>query len=178
MTVWGGACHINSEVVTQGRQAILGWHFEGGAFAGTPLGGARAAACVESGESLHLGHPLRVSLWVDASSRAQADALVGWLRAGPLADADLQVTRGPVRFCSDGGALDLEVPGMLELKGTASPDTDCCTMPETSWFRAVDSRSHGIAVGVGDVVRVHGSAGLESWSYNGANSLQFGRFGE
>ena len=47
-TVWGGGCHINAEIVTQERRALVGYAFDGGTFHGTAVAGVSLVAALEA----------------------------------------------------------------------------------------------------------------------------------
>src|SRR5437899_12932919 len=50
--VMAGACHYNGELVTRGRDAILGFRIDGGQAANVDVAGVKAVAIVTSPENL------------------------------------------------------------------------------------------------------------------------------
>lgn len=175
-TVWGGGCHINAEIVTQERQAIVGYAFEGGTSEGVELSGVRLVAALEAESPLSESGPENGVVWVSGPSSEACAAAVGWALAGlGLEAGSVDVLRGAVDV--DHGALLLSVEGHLQVEGDPVPDAACCTMPEARWYVPLDGRVGESRVGMAETCRLVQAEGLTPWSSTGTNSLQFGRFG-
>lgn len=180
-TVFGGACHIGSEAVSQGRDALLGWAFEGGAQDGVDLAGCRAIAALHGEGPLH-GEGARSGLvWIEVVHEDQAGALLDWLRQGPLAETELVVhAASNLTVARAGLLLHLRCGTEVLVEGPARADEACCSMPDQRWYLPLDRRVGRAVVGQAEVcrLRVAGAAAVvPSWSLVGANNLQVGRFG-
>src|SRR4051794_12082537 len=77
-SVFAGACHYGGEVVTRGRDAVLGFAIDHGRADGVDLAGVRAMAVVSSDENLAAADaPRRSIVVVDRhATKAQTDALL------------------------------------------------------------------------------------------------------
>ena len=176
-TVFGGACHVNGEVLSQGELALMVWSFEGGSHAGVDLSGVRMAAAVEGASNLATGAERRSSVWIDAATEEARAAAATWAQVaqrGALGEVQ-EVHASPVTFDSAQGFV-VSVPDVLKLDCSALPDDACCTMPESRWYTPL---AHGLTrskVGFTDVARFEGTANLISWSYSGANTALYGAF--
>src|SRR6187431_132069 len=81
--VFAGACVINGEAATTGREAVLAWKVDTGGFNGVPLDGLSVVAAVSGDANLSV-HEIggevaitRTALFVDArATEAQRNALV------------------------------------------------------------------------------------------------------
>lgn len=187
-TVWGGACHIGSEAVSQGSMAAAGWAFEGGRHAGVPLGGVRVVAVLQGTANLQgkqvfrAGSEARVrsALWVDAPGDAAATAAVELVRARLDLGELVEVHRGPVTVARSADRFRMSVPGILTVEGEALPDRSCCTMPESLWYSPLDAGCEAVVgnpercrfEGVGD-----GHHRLSPWAFEGENSAFIGSIG-
>lgn len=165
VTVWGGACHISSEAASGGQHALSAWDF----------GESRVVLAVQGDRNLQGqevfnagGAPeLRVVAWVDADDTQ--GALARALELAPQLPAPTVIHACPISMSTDGDRFALSVPGAVELEGAAMADRECCTMPESRWYRPLANVSHSV-VGNADRCRVQGE-GLEAWACEGANSV-------
>ncbi len=141
-SVYGGACHYNGELTTQGQSAVLGWRLRGGSYDGVSLAGVEIAAAVTASDNLASEAARRSIVYVDASARqAQRDAAVKWVReahADALGEI-LAVETLQLDVASDGEHFRLEVPGTLAVCGSAMPDRECCKMPYNVWYEPFES---------------------------------------
>jgi hypothetical protein len=187
-TVWGGACHIGSEAVSQGTYAAAGWAFEGGAHDGVDLAGVRVVSVVEGTSNLQAedvfragGPPeLRASIWVDAPDERAAEAAVDHVRSRLDHGTVLAVERATLTVDRDGDEFRLEVPGLLTVEGEALPDRSCCTMPESLWYAPLATGCEAV-VGNPSTCRFEGhgvgAARLSPWAFEGENSAFVARVG-
>jgi len=187
-TVWGGACHIGSEAVSQGTYAAAGWSFDGGAHGGVDLSGVRVVSVVQGTSNLQAdevfragGAPeVRASIWVDAPDERAAEAAVDHVRSRLDHGTVLTVERAPLTVDRSGDLFRLEVPGLLTVEGEALPDRSCCTMPESLWYSPLASGYEAVVgnpttcrfVGHGE-----GAARLSPWAFEGENSAFVARVG-
>lgn len=187
-TVWGGACHIGSEAVSQGTYAAAGWSFEGGSHGGVDLAGVRVVSVVEGSSNLQSeavfragGVPkVRACVWVDAPDEGAAQAAVDHVRSRLDHGTVLTVERTPVTVELTGDDFRLEVPGLLTVEGEALPDRSCCTMPESLWYSPLASGCEAV-VGNPSTCRFEGhgvgAARLSPWAFEGENSAFVARVG-
>src|SRR5271169_5191344 len=77
-SVFAGACHYNSELMTSGRDAIMAWNIAGGSYNGVNLAGVKVMAVVSCEDNLAEDNAARRSEIVvdDKASDAQAKAVV------------------------------------------------------------------------------------------------------
>jgi hypothetical protein len=136
-SVFAGACHYNSELVTAGREALLAWRFEAGRVAGTDLAGVEVLAAVASSENLAQGATRRSVLYVDASvSEEQREVVREWVegRCGTELGEVIAVESLPVDEAFDGERYSARAGEVLELSGALLPDRECCKMPYDVWY--------------------------------------------
>lgn len=136
-SVFAGACHYNSELVTAGRESVLAWSFEAGQVGGASLKGVELVAAVAGDDNLAQGGARRSVLYVDRDADERArDAAVDWVRAtcaSVLGDV-IGVETADVDVSVDGDQYRASVAGVLELEGSGLPDRACCSMPFNVWY--------------------------------------------
>ncbi len=175
-TVWGGGCHINAEIVTQERRALVGYAFEGGTFNGTAVAGVNLVVAMEAELPLSESGPDRAIVWGSGATPEARSAAAAWALGGlGLESGSYEVLEETVTV--DLGALRFSVDGHLLVEGDPVPDAACCTMPEARWYGPLDGRVSDSRVGMAETCRLGRAEGLTPWSSTGTNSLQFGRFG-
>jgi hypothetical protein len=179
-SVFAGACHYNSELVTAGGEALLAWSFEGGEHAGVPLAGARLALALSGPKNLALPQSERhsvVYLPAGASAELRA-ALLDWLRSehGALLGELLAARTAELGFELEGERFALRVGSEAVLSGSALPNRECCKMPYEVWYRPFEPSARTL---VGQVERFECDERLlgTRWRRSGENSAFFGRFG-
>src|SRR5438874_11607161 len=85
--VFAGPCHFGSEYTTAGREAVMAWRVQHGAYAGQTLDGLTAVAAVAADDNLAVAGPRRTVFYLDErATPAQREALVALLRARAGAD--------------------------------------------------------------------------------------------
>lgn len=179
-SVFAGACHYNSELVTAGGEALLAWSFEGGEHAGVPLAGARLALALSGPKNLALPHSERRSVaYLPAGAPPeQRAALLDWLRSehGALVGELLAARTLELGFELEGERFALRVGSEAALSGSALPNRECCKMPYDVWYRPFEPSASAL---VGQVERFECDERLldTRWSRSGENSAFFGRFG-
>lgn len=137
-SVYAGACHYNSEYVTQGREAVLAWSIERGTHAGVDLAGLALAVAVR--DDANLAEPARRRrsiVYVPQSAGArERDALCAWLvgtHAALLGDV-LAVESVALDVAIDGQAFRVDVGARTSFRGNAMPNRECCKMPYNVWY--------------------------------------------
>ena len=154
--VFAGACVINGEAATTGREALLAWKVENGGFNGVPLGGLAVVAAVSGDANLSV-HEIggevattRTALFVDArATEAQRKALVSMVKtlANRVVGSVAEVTPASIEFVS--GQRDIRVTAKsvrLTVQKEMSHDSSC---GNKKWFEPLSSVHHadmGIAV--------------------------------
>jgi hypothetical protein len=137
-SVFAGACHYNGELVTTGRDAVLGWKIASGTSAGVDLAGVKAMAVVSCDDNLSDDAAARKSeIVIDSSaSSAQASAMERLLRAncGKALGQVVSVRRGPVEFQHTGGDYEVAANGFAALSVAAMPNDECCKQPNLVWY--------------------------------------------
>jgi len=179
-SVFAGACHYNSELVTAGGEALIAWSFEGGEHDGVPLAGARLALALSGPKNLALPQAERRSVaYLPAGAPVEVRAaLLDWLRSehAELAGELLAARTLELDFALEGERFTLRVGSEAQLSGSALPNRECCKMPYDVWYRPFEPSARAL---VGQVERFACDERLlgARWSRSGENSAFFGRFG-
>ncbi len=108
-------CLYSGEQVTSGREAILAWVVQEGAYAGQDLTGARAVAVLTGPDSLSLtGTPRRSAMFVDGVPADAQRALVDMLKEyyGDVLGQVISVQASPITLARDGDRIPIEVAGL------------------------------------------------------------------
>ena len=109
--VFAGACIMNGEAATTGREALLAWKVDRGQVNGVTLDGLSVVAAIASDTNLGIheiggeSNPGRAAIFVDArATAAQRKALVAMVKSlsGDLIGSVVQETATPIEFV-DGG---------------------------------------------------------------------------
>lgn len=137
-SVFAGACHFGAEATTQGREALIAWHFERGEHAGVALAGVDLAAAIAGDENLADGSVTRHSLLyvsraTDAHARAAAVDLIRASYPELLGRVDA-VEPVDLHFAFDADAYALRANDRFEVIGCLLPDRACCRMPHSVWY--------------------------------------------
>jgi hypothetical protein len=178
-TVFGGACHVNSELQSGGRQALLAWRFDAGVAAGVELAGVSLVAALSGDDNLGYDAPRRAVLYVsDSASAEQQLAATRWVRArcAPALGDIVAVEPVAIEFERAGDAFRLS-SDVFEVTGVALADRTCCTMPDSRWYEPLDPTIAGSVVGNAARCRFAGAYGLPSWVHEDANNAHVARFG-
>ena len=180
--VFAGACVVNGEVGTTGREALLAWKVDRGRFSGVSLDGLAVVAAVAAdvnlgvheigGEAAHA----RSALFVDArATQTQREALVAMVKAlaKGVVETVVEVTPAPIEFIE--GDHDIRVASnalRLTVEKHLDHDTSC---GNKQWFQplsTVDEAEMGETV-----ENAFSSASLGAkWSDPNKRSGFFGRF--
>lgn len=179
-SVFAGACHYNGELMSDGREALLGWRFGSGSVAGVELSGLSLAALVVDDTNLSFApsHRRSVLYLPSSATTRERSALQIWVES---AHRDVIGHIVGVRVCDlsvDVAAETFAVvaPGTLELRGNALPDRACCKMPYDVWYTPFEETA-GRLVGRDESFDVREPLLDRRWSRPGENAAFFGRFG-
>jgi hypothetical protein len=114
--VFAGGCVMNSEAGTSGREALLAWKVDRGAFQGVPLNGLSVVAAVAADANLgvhEIGGEVaktRSAIFVDErATPAQRKALVAMARqlSKGVIDTVVEVAPTAIRFVDAGHAIEV-----------------------------------------------------------------------
>jgi hypothetical protein len=179
-SVFAGACHYGAQYTTQGREALVGWRFEGGAFEGVDLAGV-SLVCVLAGDRNLAEEDVRVSSVVLLDARASAAARAASLRwlqatqAGWLGEVR-EVRTAELEVSAAGERYELSAGESLRLRGALLTERECCKMPYDVWYRPLAS-VQGAIVGCSEELLL-GEPLLERRSVSsGENDAFVARFG-
>src|SRR5215467_16107809 len=109
--VFAGACIMNGEAATTGREALLAWKVDHGQVNGVTLDGLAVVAALAADTNLGIHEiggesaPARAAIFVDArANAAQRKALVAMVRSlsGNLIGSVVQETATPISFTDSG----------------------------------------------------------------------------
>jgi hypothetical protein len=178
-SVFAGACHYNSELMTCGRDAVMAWNVADGSWNNTSLAGVRVMAVVTSDENLaddSVEH--RSAIIVDSSaSDAQARAVVAALEAecGKSLGEIVSVRRGVVSFVDNDRQYTVSSAGFAAIATAAMPNDECCKMPNNVWYTPLTpltNRKVGFTKNAASFCTTLG----DSWDRQGENGAFYGAF--
>lgn len=178
-SVFAGACHYSGEYVSDGREAVLAWHFKSGDWHGVSLAGVSAVAVVRADNNLAEASAHRATrLYVDTHAtptqqRALAEALSARYAAslGTVTSAGTAV----ISFRHLATGYRVSAPQIAALSVDALPNHDCCKQPNLVWYSPLapitDRR-----VGYTQTASVTARTGGDAWTRGGENSAFYGTF--
>lgn len=179
-SVFAGACHYSGEYMSDGREAIMAWHFARGTWQGTPLSGLSAIAVVRSDVNLAQASGHRhTCLYVDgnaspAERAAMADALEAH-DAGEFGDVT-KVEPASISFArTSTDSFHVAAPGVASLDIKALPNRECCKMPSLVWYKPL-APIEDRRVGFTKLASCTDATGGDSWSRGNENSAFYGTF--
>ena len=178
-SVFAGACHYSGEYVSDGREAVLAWHFKSGDWHGVSLAGVSAVAVVRADNNLAEASAHRATrLYVDthatlAQQKALAEALNARYAAslGTVTSAETAV----ISFQHLANGYRVSAPQIAALSVEALPNRECCKQPNLVWYSPLapvtDRR-----VGYTQTASVTARTGGDAWTRGGENSAFYGTF--
>jgi hypothetical protein len=182
--VFAGACIMNSEAETTGRQAVLAWRITSGAFRGVALDGLTMVAAVAGDRNLGMREmggeepaAVRAVLILDPlASRAQRDALTALaieLSGGLITDV-VRVDVAPVQFSSTAQQIEVSAADSVRLSVNKEMkhDASCGAM---QWFKPFSTLEHS-SMGVAEAHSFSGQGLGTRWSAPDKRSAFFGTF--
>ena len=180
--VFAGACIMNGEAVTGGREALLAWKVDKGQVNGVSLDGLAvvAALAADSNMGIHeMGGestPARAAIFVDSrANAAQRKALVSMVRSlsGRLIGSVVQEVSAPIQFADNGQQISVSTDTMkLAVAKQLNHDASC---GNKQWFNPL-TRVDGAQMGTTDQNEFSGRSLDTKWSDPNKRSSFFGTF--
>jgi hypothetical protein len=171
--VYTGPCFANSEMGLTGRDAIMAWHIEKGAFQGVNLAGLSVVVVVQATETL--GHQgidgagdVRSVVLVDANAdAAQRDALVAFVRrqAGRAGENINQIRTVPISMTLDRNTLvgTVVAGNEVRLQTRKARPTDCICSNEVAFYPPL-ATVENFAAGITTIGEFQGTGLGTRWS--------------
>jgi hypothetical protein len=147
--IFAGACVINGEAATTGREALLAWKIDRGQFNGVRLDGLAVVAAVAGDSNLSIreigGEPAltKTAVFPDArASVAQRQALIAMaktLSKGVISDV-IEVTPTAIEFVDDGHSVRVTTKATrLNVEKHLNHDASC---GNKQWFTPLSAVHH------------------------------------
>ena len=147
--IFAGACIINGEAATGGREALLAWKIDRGQFNGVQLDGLAVVAAVAGDGNLSVREiggetaTTKTAVFPDVrASAAQRQALVAMAKAlskGVIADV-VEVTPSPIEFVDDGHNIKVATKATrLSVMKHIDHDASC---GNKQWFNPLAAVHH------------------------------------
>jgi len=180
--VFAGACIMNGEAATTGREALMAWKVDRGQFNGVALDGLAVVAAVAADANLGI-HEIggeatvaRAALFLDSrATPAQRKALVAMVRslAGNLIGSVVQETVAPIQFVDGGHDIRVSTPTVkLSVEKHLSHDASC---GNKQWFGPLTTVDRA-EMGNTAENTFSGAALCTKWSDPNKRSAFFGTF--
>jgi len=180
--VFAGACIINGEAATAGREALLAWKVDKGQVSGVALDGLAVVAAITSDTNLGIHEiggestPARAVIYVDSrATPAQSKALVAMVKSlsGNLIDRVVQETTAPIAFVDRGHEIDVSTNALkLSVAKHMDHDPSC---GNKQWFNPLTRVDHA-EMGMTNQNAFSGPALCDKWSDPNKASSFFGTF--
>src|SRR3954454_18909387 len=180
--VFAGACVMNGEAATTGREALLAWKVDHGQVNGVTLDGLAVVAAIAGDTNLGIHEiggestPARAALYIDArATPAQRKALAARVksRAGSLIGSVVQETAAPIQFVDGGHEIRVATDTLkLSVQKHLNHDETC---GNKQWFGPLTAVDHA-DMGTTDVNEFSGPALCTKWSDPNKRSSFFGTF--
>jgi len=183
--VFAGACIMNSEAETAGRQAVMAWRIAKGSLNGVSLDGLVVAAAVAADRNLGMRemggeapHEVRAIVTVDErATTPQRDALVRLARelsAGLITEV-VRVDVAPIRFATSSTHIEVSTPDVLSLTVSKEMqhDPSCGAM---QWFKPFSARLTSSSMGTAEAHAFTGIGLGGRWSAPHKRSAFWGTF--
>src|SRR5262249_4422254 len=147
--VFAGACVMNGEAATTGREALLAWKVDRGQVNGVPLDGLAVVAALASDTNLGIHEiggestPARAAIYVDSrANAAQGKALVAMVKSlsGNLIGSIVQETSAPIQYSDSGHAVTVSTDTLkLSVERHLNHDASC---GNKQWFNPLTAGVH------------------------------------
>ena len=180
--VFTGACVMNGEAATTGREALLAWKVDHGQVNGVSLDGLAVVAALASDTNLGIHEiggestPARAAIYIDArANAAQRKALVAMVRSlsGNLIGSVVQETAAPIAFSDSGHQITVSTDTVkLAVEKHLNHDASC---GNKQWFNPLTGGVHA-EMGTTDENAYSGPALCSKWSDPNKRSSFFGTF--
>src|SRR5262245_33107210 len=180
--VFTGACVMNGEAATTGREALLAWKVDRGQVSGVTLDGLAVVAALASDTNLGIyeiggeSTPARAAIYVDSrANAAQRKALVAMVRSlsGNLIGSVVQETVAPIEFADNGHQISVSSDKVkLTVAKHLNHDASC---GNKQWFNPL-TKVDRAEMGTTDQNEFSGPALCTKWSDPNKRSSFFGTF--
>ena len=180
--VFAGACIMNGEAATTGREALLAWKVDKGQVNGVTVDGLAVVAALAADANLGI-HEIggetttaRAALYVDArATPAQRKALVSMVKSlsGNLIGSVVQETAAPIQFVDSGHEIRVSTDTLkLSVEKHLNHDASC---GNKQWFSPLTAVDHA-EMGTTSENAFSGPALCTKWSDPNKRSSFFGTF--
>jgi hypothetical protein len=180
--VFAGACIMNGEAATTGREALLAWKVDRGQVAGVNLDGLAVVAALASDTNLGIHEiggdstPARAAIYVDSrANAAQRKALVGMVKSlsGGLINSVVEEAAAPIQFADNGHEITVSTDALkLEVAKHLNHDPSC---GNKQWFNPL-TRVDRAEMGTTDQNEFSAGVLRTKWSDPNKRSSFFGTF--
>src|SRR4029079_9405303 len=180
--VFAGACIMNGEAATGGREALLAWKVDRGQVNGVTLAGLSVVSALVSDTNLGIHEiggestPARAALFVDERANpAQRKALVSMVKSlsGDLIGSVVQETAAPIQFADNGHQITVSTDTLkLAVAKHLNHDASC---GNKQWFNPL-TRVDRAEMGTTDQNEFSGASLCTKWSDPNKRSSFFGTF--
>ena len=180
--VFAGACVMNGEAATTGREALLAWKVDRGQLNGVSLDGLAVVAALSADTNLGIHEiggestPARAALFLDArATPAQRQALVAMVKslAGNLIGSVVQETAAPIQFVDSGHEIRVSTEALrLSVEKHLVHDASC---GNKQWFGPLTAVDHA-EMGTTAENEFSGAALCTKWNDPNKRSSFFGTF--
>lgn len=180
--VFTGACVMNGEAATTGREALLAWKVDRGQVGGVSLDGLAVIAALTSDTNLGIHEiggestPARAAIFVDSrANAAQRKALVAMVKSlsGNLIGSVVQESAVPIAFTDSGHQITVSTDTVkLAVEKHLNHDASC---GNKQWFNPLTGGVHA-EMGTTDQNAYSGPALCSKWSDPNKKSSFFGTF--
>lgn len=186
--VWTGPCFANSETGLVGREAIMAWRVQSGAFQGVPLDGLSVVGVVKANATLGdpFGAPLpaqAVMIVDDKATPAQRAALVAFAQSmgGELLQSVVRTEIAPIALSVEhaGGEArgTLQAGAIVDVETRAVGEQDKHCGNEVTYYPPLAPTAHAMpAVSIVDHYR--GDALDVSWTTRDKRNAFVGHFAQ
>ena len=180
--VFAGACIMNGEAATGGREALLAWKVDKGQVNGVSLDGLAVVAALASDTNLGIHEiggdstPARAAIYVDSrANAAQRTALVAMVKSlsGGLIGSVVQETAAPIQFADNGHQITVSTAAAkLSVSKHLNHDASC---GNKQWFNPM-TRVDSAEMGTTDQNEFSAGVLNTKWSDPNKRSSFFGTF--
>ena len=180
--VFAGACIMNGEAATTGREALLAWKVDRGRVNGVTLDGLAVVAALAGDTNLGIHEiggdstPARAAIYVDSrANAAQRTALVAMVKSlsGGLIGSVVQESATPIQFADNGQHISVSTETMkLAVGKQLDHDASC---GNKQWFHPL-TKVDRAEMGTTNQNEFSGPALNTKWSHPNKRSSFFGTF--
>lgn len=180
--VFAGACIMNGEAATGGREALLAWKVDRGQVNGVALDGLAVVAALAGDTNLGIHEiggdstPARAAIYVDARANvAQRKALVAMVKSlsGGLIGSVVQETAAPIQFADNGHHISVSTEAAkLTVNKHLNHEASC---GNKQWFSPL-TKVDRAEMGTTDVNEFSAGVLSTKWSDPNKRSSFFGTF--